>query len=172
MKEANKVIRREDKYKNLSQEDAKKILTDTEDWIFQRDPSDRYDYKKNRPFRDDPDFDPDDPDYIQRMKDEDAPDFAEGGRAGYKMGLGPGFKKLLQSMSDNSPVQAYKKYLESVKNRAKTDPKQLAPELGAVAAGGIFVNRRMSDILEGMNEKQKEKYLEEFKKEIRQRSVL
>ena len=101
------------------------------------------------------------------MKDEDAPfDFAEGGRAGYKFGIGPGFKKLLQSMSDNSPIQAYKKYLESVKNRAKTDPKQLAPELGAVTASGIFVNRRMSDILEGMNEKQKEKYLEEFKKEL------
>ena len=48
LKEANKVIRREDKYKNLSQEDSKKILQDSEDWIFQRDPSDRYDYKNKR----------------------------------------------------------------------------------------------------------------------------
>ena len=108
--------------------------------------------------------------YMKRLYDKGALDDPEkkanGGRAGYKTGLGPGFKKLLQSMSDNSPVQAYKKYLESVKNRAQTDPKQLAPELGAVAASGIFVNRRMSDILEGMNEKQKEKYLEEFKKEL------
>jgi hypothetical protein len=104
--------------------------------------------------------------YIDELNEDNNFDFAEGGRAGYKMGLGPGFKKLLQSMSDNSPVQAYKKYLQSVKNRAQTDPKQLVPELGAVAAGGIFVNRRMSDILEGMKEKQKEKYLEEFKKEL------
>ena len=36
MKEANKVIKREGPYKNLSQEDAKKILQDTEDHIFER----------------------------------------------------------------------------------------------------------------------------------------
>ena len=78
MKEANKVIRREGKYKNLSQEDSKKILQDSEDWIFQRDPSDKYDYKNKRPFRDDPNYDPDDP------PDE----FAKGGiaRVGYKAG--------------------------------------------------------------------------------------
>ena len=87
LKEANKIIRREGIYKNLDETQSKKILKDTEDWIFQRDLSDRYDYKKNRPFRDDPDFDPDDPDYIQRMKDEDAPDdFAKGGIAGFYTG--------------------------------------------------------------------------------------
>ena len=42
-------------YKNLNETQSKKILTDTEDWIFQRDPNDLYDYNKNRPFRDDPD---------------------------------------------------------------------------------------------------------------------
>ena len=87
LKEANKIIRREGIYKNLNETQSKKILKDTEDWIFQRDLSDRYDYTKNRPFRDDPDFDPDDPDYIQRMKDEDAPDdFAKGGIAGFYTG--------------------------------------------------------------------------------------
>jgi hypothetical protein len=87
MKEVNKVIGRKGIYKNLDETQSKKILTDTEDWIFQRDPSDRYDYRKNRPFRDDPDFDPDDPDYIQRMKDEDAPDdFAQGGIAKFYTG--------------------------------------------------------------------------------------
>jgi hypothetical protein len=86
MKEANKIIKREGIYKNLDETQSKKILQDTEDWIFQRDISDRYDYKKNRPFRDDPDFDPDDPDYLQRMKDEDADNFATGGRAGLYTG--------------------------------------------------------------------------------------
>jgi hypothetical protein len=46
MKEANKVIGRKGQYKNLSQEDAKKILQDTEDHIFERnvdiDPEDMF----------------------------------------------------------------------------------------------------------------------------------
>ena len=36
MKEANRVIKREGPYKNLTQQDAKKILQDTEDHIFER----------------------------------------------------------------------------------------------------------------------------------------
>jgi hypothetical protein len=46
MKEANKIIGRKGQYKNLSQEDAKKILQDTEDHIFERnvdiDPEDMF----------------------------------------------------------------------------------------------------------------------------------
>ena len=60
LKEANKVIGRKGVYKNLDETQSKKILKDTEDWIFQRDPDDLYDYKKNRPFRNDPDSDPED----------------------------------------------------------------------------------------------------------------
>ena len=86
MKEANKIIKREGIYKNLNKDQSQAILKSTDDWINQRDLSDRYDYKKNRPFRDDPDFDPDDPDYLQRMKDEDADNFATGGRAGLYTG--------------------------------------------------------------------------------------
>jgi hypothetical protein len=63
LKEANKIIKREGIYKNLDETQSKKILKDTEDWIFQRDKSDLYDYKNKRPFRDDPNFDPDDPDF-------------------------------------------------------------------------------------------------------------
>jgi hypothetical protein len=37
MKEANLVIGRKDKYKNLTPEQSKKILQDTEDHIFERD---------------------------------------------------------------------------------------------------------------------------------------
>ena len=84
-------------FKNLDETQSKKILQDTEDWIFQRNTDDLYDYQNNRPFRDDPNFDPDDPDYIQRMKDEDAPDFAKGGLAGYYTG---GIVDVEPSLSD------------------------------------------------------------------------
>jgi len=56
MKEANSVIARKGKYKNLTPEQSKKILQDTEDHIFERYPV------------------------------EDPEDFAAGGRAGYKSG--------------------------------------------------------------------------------------
>ena len=64
MKEANKVIKREGPYKNLSNKEAKKILDDTEDHIFER----------NFKTPDDPDFDPE--------------SMADGGRIGLKGGLG------------------------------------------------------------------------------------
>ncbi len=60
MKEANSVIGRKGKYKNLTQEQSKKILQDTEDHIFQRDPDNLY--------------------------DPDPEDFAKGGRAGFAGG--------------------------------------------------------------------------------------
>ena len=63
LKEANKIIKREGVYKNLNKDQSQAILKSTDDWINQRDPSDLYDYNKNRPFRDDPNFDPDDPDF-------------------------------------------------------------------------------------------------------------
>ena len=66
MKEANKIISRKGIYKNLTKEQSQKILKDSEDWIFQRDPDDLYDYNKKRPFRD----------------DADPEDFAQGGRTG------------------------------------------------------------------------------------------
>ena len=59
MKEANKIIKREGPYKNLSSKEAKKILDDTEDHIFER----------NFKTPDDPDFDPE--------------SMADGGRIGF-----------------------------------------------------------------------------------------
>jgi len=44
MKEANSVIGRKGQYKNLTPEQSKKILQDTEDHIFQRDPDNLYNY--------------------------------------------------------------------------------------------------------------------------------
>jgi hypothetical protein len=63
MKEANKVIKRDGKYKNLTGAEAKKILNDTEDHIFQRDP---------KPGEFDPDIE----------------DFQTGGRVGFNKGSG------------------------------------------------------------------------------------
>jgi rRNA maturation endonuclease Nob1 len=42
MKEVNKVIGKKGKYKNLTQKDIDKIVADTEDHIFQRDPDNLY----------------------------------------------------------------------------------------------------------------------------------
>jgi hypothetical protein len=86
---------------------------------------------------------------------------ADGGRSGYFLG------GLLRLASKTSPLQAYKKYLQSVKTRAqKGDMKSLVPELGAVSGAGIFVNRRMQDVLENMKEKDMENNLENFKNEL------
>ena len=74
--------------------------------------------------------------------------------------------KLFKFLSENSPFQAYRKYLQSVKQRAQKDPKKLFPELAALTSGGIFVNRRMQDILEQGNELQKERFLKEFEADL------
>ena len=94
-------------------------------------------------------------------KDNAEPDFAKGGIARVGMVKGGGILKFL---SENSPFQAYKKYLQSVKRRSiEGDFKSLAPELGAVSAGGILINRKMKSILEGMKEQDNERFLKEFK---------
>jgi len=104
---------------------------------------------------------PDDPRGIDDFI-PDPEDMAQGGRAGYKFGIGP----LLRFFSENSPKQAAQKYLKSVKDRAMTDPKKLAPEMGAISATGIFVNRRMKDVLENMKNQDMENNLENFIKEL------
>ena len=81
LKEVNKVLKGEGRYKGISKKDSEQIFTDTNDWVNQRDPSDRWDYKNNRPYREDPNFDPDDPDY-----DPDEGLYAKGGRVGYFAG--------------------------------------------------------------------------------------
>ena len=95
---------------------------------------------------------------------KDPEDMAQGGRAGFAMGLGPRFIKFL---NETNPIEAYKKYLQSVKKRAQEgDMKSLAPELGAVTATGVFINRRMKDVLENMKNQDMENNLENFKKEL------
>ena len=95
---------------------------------------------------------------------KDPEDMAQGGRAGFAMGLGPRFIKFL---NETNPIEAYKKYIQSVKKRAQEgDMKSLAPELGAVTATGVFINRRMKDVLENMKNQDMENTLENFKKEL------
>ena len=79
---------------------------------------------------------------------------------------GGAINKFLKMLSEKSPFERYKDYLASVKRRAQTEPGKLAPEMGAITAGGIFVNRRMKDLLEAQGEDQKERLLEEFKRDL------
>ena len=101
MKEANKVIKREGPYKNLNQQQAKKILEDTEDHIFQRNVTPKetdvpmeetadevtkayIDAVRKGKFKGTEDqF----RDMIDKMMDED---FASGGRVGFKGGADMG----------------------------------------------------------------------------------
>ena len=82
-------------------------------------------------------------------------------------GFGGSVYKFLKALSAKSPAQRYKEYLASVKKRSiEGDFKSLAPELGAVSAGGILINRKMKKILEEGNEQQKERFLKEFIEEL------
>ena len=76
----------------------------------------------------------------------------EGGRVGMQGGGWPGMLAWLAQQGPkvwkwmnkpgNNPYDLYKKYLKSVKERSiKGDMKSLAPELGAITAGGIIANR-------------------------------
>ena len=95
--------------------------------------------------------------------DDEPFDAAKGGIARIGMNRGG---KLFKFLSENSPFQAYRKYLQSVKRRAQEDPGKLFPELAALTSGGIFVNRRMQNILEQGNELQKERFLKEFEENL------
>ena len=79
---------------------------------------------------------------------------ADGGRIGLKGGTFLNFiKNIGKGMNNKSPLQAYKDYLKSVKDRAqKGDMKTLAPEMGIIAGGGILTNRFLKKKLEKMTE--------------------
>jgi len=53
MKEVNKVIGKKGKYKNLTQKDIDRIVNQTDDWIFQRDPDNLYVYDDGKTIYDD-----------------------------------------------------------------------------------------------------------------------
>jgi len=128
MKEANKIIGRKGIYKNLTKEQSQKILKDTEDWIFQRDPDDLYNYNKKRPFRD----------------DADPEDFAQGGRTGYSLGSlvsqarqdSDGIEARLEQLGGD--VTSAEKTLQDLTKRLETAGSSV-PEGGATyeLAGGM-----------------------------------
>jgi hypothetical protein len=124
MKEANKVLKKEGKYKNLQEKDVERIMEDTNDFIFGRDIP------------------------------EDPEGFAVGGRVGMAGGgVTKLVKKAMEFFSDNDPVSAYKKYLKYVKETAQKDPAKLVPEVGGVVVGSELINRGLRRKLKEAKEK-------------------
>jgi hypothetical protein len=124
MKEANKVLKREGKYKNLQEKDVERIMEDTNDFIFGRDIP------------------------------EDPEGFAVGGRVGMAAGgITKLVKKAMEFFSDNDPVSAYKKYLKYVKETAQKDPAKLIPEVGGVVVGSELIHRGLRRKLKEAKEK-------------------
>jgi len=142
---ASEVIGRKGPFKTISNKGAKEVLGELEP-IIKRANAEVDLGTKLKNFDGDPDA------------------MAMGGRIEMK---GGGLLDLLKFFSKKSPFQAYKDYLASVKKRSiEGDFKSLAPELGAVSAGGILVNRKMKSILEEGNEQQKERFLQEYIEEL------
>jgi hypothetical protein len=124
MKEANKVLKKEGKYKNLKEEDVERIMEDTNDFIFGRDIP------------------------------EDPEGFAVGGRVEMAGGgITKLVKKAMEFFSDNDPVSAYKKYLKYVKETAQKDPAKLAPEMGGIVVGSELIHRGLRRKLKEAKEK-------------------
>ena len=92
--------------------------------------------------------------------------FQSGGRAGFKSGLG---MKFLKFLNENNPVQAYKKYLKSVKDRTLAGKEaEVAGEVIPIAAGGALITNQLKKKLKSMNEEQKQKNNDEMFAEISQ----
>ena len=104
---------------------------------------------------------------LKQKKDiEDPEDMAQGGRAGFKSGLG---MKFLKFLNENNPVQAYKKYLKSVKDRTLAGKEaEVAGEVIPIAAGGALITNQLKKKLKSMNEEQKKKIKEEAQAELRE----
>ena len=105
--------------------------------------------------------------YMKRLYDKGAldppEDMAQGGRAGYKFGLGP----LFNFLNKKSPMKAYTDYLESVKKRMKAGKEaEVAGEVIPIAAGGALITNQLKKKLKAMNEEQKK----EFKKDMEKKA--
>jgi hypothetical protein len=86
-------------------------------------------------------------------------DYATGGRAGYKFGLGP----LFNFLNKKSPAKAYTDYLKSVKDRVKAGKEaEVAGEVIPVAATGALITNQVKKKLKAMNEEQKKKIKQEM----------
>ena len=91
---------------------------------------------------------------------------ATGGRIGFAQGLGARFMKFL---SDNSPLQAAKKYNKSVKDRMQAGKElEVASEVIPIAASGALVTNQLKKMLKNMNEEQKKEQQDKMFKEFSQ----
>ena len=98
-------------------------------------------------------------------------DFATGGRAGYRFGLGP----LFNFLNKKSPAKAYTDYLKSVKDRMKAGKEaEVAGEVIPIAATGALITNQLKKKLKAMNEEEKKKIrkeaMEELKKDMEKRA--
>ena len=81
-----------------------------------------------------------------------------------------GLMKLLKAMGENNPLQAYRKYLASVKRRSQEgDFKSLAPELGAVAGSGILVNRALTRKLKEISQQERDAFYDRLAAEYKEK---
>ena len=94
--------------------------------------------------------------------DKDPITAADGGRIGYRMGGGP-IKSFFEFLNKKNPVQAYRDYLKSIKDKTlkanetgKFTDLPIA-EVGIPAATGALINRAVKKRLEAESEKLKEK---------------
>ena len=103
-------------------------------------------------------------DNVTPIKDPDKK--AEGGRAGFAQGLGPRFLKFL---SENSPLEAAKKYNKSVKERMQAGKElEVASEVIPIAASGALVTNQLKKMLKNMNMEQKKEQQDKMFKEFSQ----
>ena len=124
----------------------------------------RKEFKKNPPFK----FpEPGDKEYdeglarIQRALIEDRKLNADGGRAGYKFGIGP----LFNFLNKKSPMKAYTDYLKSVKDRMKAGKEaEVAGEVIPIAASGALITNQLKKKLKAMNEEQKKELRKDMEK--------
>jgi len=81
-----------------------------------------------------------------------------------------GLMKLLKAMGENNPLQAYRKYLASVKRRSQEgDFKSLAPELGAVAGSGILINRALTRKIKEISEQERNAFYDRLAAEYKEK---
>ena len=100
-------------------------------------------------------------------------DMAQGGRAGYKFGIGP-LKKLFDFANKKSPMKAYSDYLKNVKTKTlkanetgKFTDLPLA-EVGIPAASGALITNQVKKKLKSMNEDERQKNKDKMFAEISQ----
>ena len=100
-------------------------------------------------------------------------DMAQGGRAGYKLGIGP-LIELLTKASKTSPLQFGKNYMKNIKTKTlkanetgKFSDLPLA-EAGIPAATGAFITNQVKKRLQSMNEEERQKNKDQMFKEISQ----